>query len=163
MKLKAGKAVLAGALAAALAGCSDGGITDDFGPPPGFSFIGTWQLSVEAALDCWGAFETRIAITQATVTTNSNGTLSLNNPAGWWYMAGSGPDNPSTLSGSLNPTSGTFSLLLWRGADATKQGHFDGVATSETHISGTFTDPDDAFRGAPGTKPCSANAHAIKD
>lgn len=163
MRSRAGKAVLAATMAAVLAGCSDNGITDDGGPPPGFSFLGTWQLSVEAALDCWPAFETRIAITSGTVTTNANGTQSVNNPAGWWYLPGSGPDTPSTLSGSLNPTAGTFSLLLWRGADASRRGRFDGVVTNETHINGTFSDPDGAFRTAPGTKPCSANAHAIKD
>lgn len=163
MRSRAGKGVLAAAVAAALGGCGDGGITDDFGPPSGFSFIGTWQLHIEAALDCWPAFDTRIDITSATVTTNANGTLSLNNPAGWWYLPGSGPDTPSTLSGSLSPAAGTFSLLLWRGADASKRGRFDGVVSSETHLNGTFSDPDDAFRSAPGTKPCSANAHAIKD
>lgn len=162
MRSRAGQAVLAAAVAA-LAGCSGGdGITDG-GPPPGFSFLGTWQLHVEAALDCWEAFDTRIAITSATVTTNANGTLGLSNPEGWWYLAGSGPDNPSTLSGTLTPASGTFNLRLWRGADATKQGRYDGVVTDATHLSGTFTDPDAAFRSAPGTKPCSANAHAVKD
>ena len=161
MRSRAAQAVLAVSVAA-MAGCGKT-IIDDFGPPPGFSFLGTWQLHVEAALDCWDAFDTRIAITQSTVTTNANGTLSLSNAAGWWYLAGDGPDHPSTLSGSLNPSAGTFSLLLWRGADATKQGHFDGVVTSATHISGTFSDPDAAFRPAPSTRPCSANAHAIKD
>ena len=163
MRSRAGQAVLAATAVAVLAGCGSKTIIDDFGPPPGFSFLGTWQLHVDAAQDCWGAFDTRIAITPATVTTNANGTQSLSNPAGWWYLAGDGPDHPSTLSGSLDPEDGTFSLRLWRGADATKQGRLDGVVMDLTHISGTFTDPDDAFRGAPGTHPCSANAHAIKD
>src|ERR1700741_3456798 len=112
MKFKAVQGMMLGA---ALAGCAGDSPTDGGGPPDGFTFLGTWQLHVDAATNCWAEFDTRIAITQATLTTGSNGTLQLNNPAGWWYIAPPGPDHPSTLTGSLSPASGAFTLRLWRG------------------------------------------------
>jgi hypothetical protein len=160
MRLKAGwGALLCGVLAVPACGSGDG--PTDGGLPADFTFVGTWQLQVQAAQDCWAAFETRISITQASLTAGANGTAQLMNPAGWWFLGGTGPDTPATLSGVVNPTSGTFQLRLWN-TTAAKQGRFDGVAANATRLSGTFTDPDDAFH-TPGTHPCSAQAHAIKD
>ena len=159
---KAVQAMLVGAMAA-LAGCESGGGITDGGLPDGFSFLGTWQLHVDAATNCWAEFDVRISVTQASLTAGANGASQVMNSAGWWYIAAPGPDHPSTLSGTLNATTGTFSFLLWQGADATRRGHFDGTASSATVISGTFSDPDRAFRSAPGTHPCSSTAHATKD
>jgi hypothetical protein len=162
MRLKAvHAALLCGALA--VAGCSGGDGPTESGPPAGFTFLGTWELQVEAAMNCWNAFEARIEITQASLTPGTNGVSQLMNPEGWWYTAAPGPDNPSTLSGSLNSTTGTFTLRLWKDNQANKRGQFAGSAQTLTRMSGTFTDPDGAFRTTQGTQPCSANAHALKD
>ena len=160
MRLKAvGAALFCGALA--VAGC-DGASSTDEGLPADFTFLGTWQLHVDAAANCWAEFDTRISITAAGLTAGANGTSQLLNPEGWWYLGGTGPDHPSTLSGVVNPTTGTFQLRLWN-TTATRQGRFDGVASSATRLGGTFTDPDLAFRTSAGTHPCSAPAHALKD
>ena len=160
MKFKAVAALLASAAVAA--GCSGDGPTDP-GPPAGFSVVGTWLLQVEAAANCWPAFDTRISIPQASLTAVANGTATVLNGEGWWYVAGTGPDVTSTLSGTVDLNRGTVSLRLWQGASAAKQGHFSGSAQTATLISGTFSDPDGLFRTSAGTHPCSANAHAIKD
>jgi len=160
MRLKTGwAALLCGALA--VTGCNGDSPTDE-GLPADFTFLGTWQLHVDAATDCWAEFDTRISITQASLTAGSGGTAQLTNAEGWWFLTGSGPDHPSTLSGTLNPTTGVFQLRLWN-TTAARQGHFDGVASSDTRLGGTFTDPDGAFRTSTGTHPCSAPAHALKD
>lgn len=162
MTFKAVQAMLLGA-AVAVAGCdSSGGITGG-GIPDGFSFLGTWQLHVDAATNCWPAFDVRIGITQASLTAGANGAAQVMNPAGWWYIEAPGPDTPFTLSGTLNQNTGTFSFLLWKNNNSSTQGHFDGTATGVTNISGTFTDPDGAFRTSAGTHPCSSTAHATKD
>jgi hypothetical protein len=158
------KAVRAALLCAVLAapGCTDG---SDPGPDPlpaDFTFLGTWQLHVDAATNCWAEFDTRISITAASLTAGTNGTSQLMNPEGWWFLAGTGPDHAATLSGTVKPTTGVFALRLWN-TTAAKQGRFEGVASSSTRLGGTFTDPDNAFRTIAGTHPCSAMAHAIKD
>jgi len=153
-------AVLCGALAAP--GCGSGDGPTDGGLPADFTFVGTWQLHVDAAANCWSEFDTRISITQASLTAAGNGTAQLMNTEGWWYLGGTGPDDPATLSGVVNPTTGVFQLRLWN-TTSTRQGHFDGVASSAVRLGGTFTDPDLAFRTTAGTHPCSAPAHAIKD
>jgi hypothetical protein len=161
MRLKAVRAaLLCGALA--MAGCNGDSPTDDEGLPADFTFLGTWQLHVDAATDCWAEFDTRISITAASLTAGASGTAQLLNPEGWWYLGGTGPDHPWTLSGVVTPATGVFQLRLWNTTN-TRQGHFDGVASSATRLGGTFTDPNDAFRGAPSTHPCSAPAHALKD
>jgi len=160
MKLKTMAALLASAAVAV--GCKgDGPIDPD--PPEGFNVVGTWLITVDAAANCWPAFETRISIPQASLTAGANGMASVLNSEGWWYVAGTGPDVTSTLSGTVDLNRGTVSLRLWQGANAAKQGHFNGSAQTATRISGTFTDPDGLFRTSAGTHPCSANAHAMKD
>src|SRR3954451_8616762 len=162
MRLKAvWGALLCGALAAP--GCSSGDGPTDGGLPADFTFLGTWQLHVDAATDCWAEFDTRIDITAASLSAaGGNGNAQLMNTAGWWYLGGTGPDHPATLSGTLNPATGTFQLRLWN-TTSTRQGHFDGVASSDTRLGGTFTDPDLAFRTNTSTHPCTATAHALKD
>lgn len=162
MKVKALQAALLGG-ALAIAGCEGGGGPTDGGPPANFSFLGTWQLHVDAATNCWAEFDTRISITQASLSAGAGGASQVMNTAGWWYTAAPGPDHPSTLGGTINPATGTYSLDLWQGADASKQGHFNGTVANENRLSGTFTDPNDVFRAAPGTHPCSSTAHAIRD
>lgn len=161
MRLRTIQAALMGGVMA-VAGCDGGGGPTDSGPPPGLSFLGTWQLHVDAQTNCWADIDVRISIDQASLTAGANGLQQLMNPDGWWYVS-TGPDHPSTLSGNLNPGDATVSLLLWQGTQADKRGHFDGVATSATHLSGTFTDPDVAFRNTSNTHPCTSTAHAIKD
>jgi hypothetical protein len=161
MRFKAVQAALLCAVLAAPA-CSDAG---DPGPDPlpaDFTFLGTWQLHVDAATDCWAEFDTRISITPASLTAGVNGTSQVMNPEGWWFLAGSGPDHAATLSGTLKPATGVFALRLWN-QTAAKQGRFEGVASSDTRLGGTFTDPDGAFRTTAGTHPCSSPAHATKD
>ncbi|MFL5382038.1 MAG: hypothetical protein ACJ8GN_05950 [Longimicrobiaceae bacterium] len=160
MRLKAMAALFASA--AVVVGCKSDGPTDP-GPPAGFSVVGTWLIVVDAAANCWPAFETRISIPQASLTAGANGIASVLNSQGWWYVAGTGPDVTSTLSGTVDLNRGTVSLRLWQGASAAKQGHFEGSAQSATRISGTFTDPDGLFRTTASTHPCSASAHADKD
>lgn len=161
MRLKMVAALLASTVMAVPA-CSSDGPTDS-GPPADFSVVGTWQLHVDEAANCWAAFDTRFSIPQASLTAGANGTATVLNSEGWWYLVGSGPDAPSTLSGTVDLTRGTVSLRLWQGTNSTKQGHFDGAAETATRISGTFADPDGAFRTTASTKPCSASAHATKD
>ncbi|HKP76369.1 MAG TPA: hypothetical protein VJT67_12650 [Longimicrobiaceae bacterium] len=161
MKVKAMTAAVLGGMMA-LAGC-DGSGTPVEPPPPGFSLLGTWQVHVDGADNCWAAFDARIEFTQASLSTRSDGKTAVLNSEGWWLLAGTGPDHPSTLSGVVDPADASFQLLLWQGADASKQGHFNGSASSATHLTGTFTDPDFAFRTSPGTHPCSSTAHADKD
>ena len=158
------KAVYAALLCGAMAvpACSDGIGPEDEPLPADFTFLGTWQLSVDAATDCWAAFETRISITPASLTSGANGAAQVMNPEGWWFLGGTGPDVTHTLSGTVNQTTGTFRFLLWNPTSA-KQGHFDGVAASGTLLNGTFTDPDAVFRTTSNTKPCSAPAHAVKE
>lgn len=158
------KAVYAALLCGAMAvpACSDG-----IGPvekplPDDFTFVGTWLLTVDPAMDCWAGFETRIEITAASLTAGVNGNSQLMNPEGWRFLGGTGPDVVRTLSGTVNPTDGSFRLRLWYPTSA-KQGHFEGAASSATRLGGTFTDPDGAFRTTSNTKPCSAPAHALKD
>ncbi|HEV7588336.1 MAG TPA: hypothetical protein VGO40_09490 [Longimicrobium sp.] len=161
MRLKAVQAALLCGVLAAPA-CSD---TAGSGPDPlpaGFTFVGTWQLHVDAATDCWAAFDTRISIPQASLTAGVNGTSQLMNTDGWWFLGGTGPDVHATLSGTVNQSTGVFALRLWN-TTAARQGRFEGVASSATRLGGTFTDPDAAFRTIAGTHPCSAPAHAIKD
>jgi hypothetical protein len=154
-------ALLCAAMAAPA--CESGVGPGDDPLPADFSFVGTWELHVEAALNCWAAFDTRISITPATLTAGANGSSSLMNPEGWWFLAGTGPDNKYTLSGTLTPGAGTFQLELWSSTAVAGRGHFDGVASSNTRLGGTFTDPDRVFRASAGTHPCSAPAHAIRD
>jgi hypothetical protein len=161
MRLKAATAAVLGGMMAVTA-CNGSGPTDS-GPPEGFNLLGTWQVHVDAAANCWDAFDARIEFTAASLSTRGDGKTVVMNSAGWWFLAGSGPDHPSTLSGVVDPADASFALLLWQGADASKQGHFSGSAASATHLSGTFTDPDFAFRTVAGTHPCSASAHADKD
>lgn len=162
MRLKAVAALVSAVVVAGA--CSGGGDGDPtFVPPEGFSFLGTWQVHVDEAANCWASFDTRISITPESLTARANGTASVLNTDGWWHLGGTGPDVHSTLSGTLDPVRGTFSLRLWNGTDESREGHFDGVVTSATHLSGTFTDPDGVFRTSGGTHPCSAPAHADKD
>src|SRR5690349_2849729 len=148
MKFRAiGAALLGGVLA--MTGCSSDTPTDE-GLPADFTFVGTWQLHVDAAANCWAEFDTRISITQASLTAGTNNNAQLMNAEGWWFLGGTGPDHPFTLSGTVNPVSGAFQLRLWN-TTAARQGHFDGVASNATRLGGTFTDPDVAFRASAGT------------
>ena len=161
MRFKAVRAAILCAVLAAPA-CTDAGDPRPDPLPADFTFLGTWQLHVEAATDCWAEFDTRIEFTPASLTAGVNGASQVMITDGWWFLAGTGPDHPGTMSGTLNQTTGTFQLRLWN-PTAAKQGHFDGVASSDTRLGGTFTDPDNAFRTIAGTHPCSAMAHATKD
>jgi hypothetical protein len=161
MRLKAVHAALLCAVMA-LPACGDGTGPEEEPLPADFTFVGTWLLTVDPATDCWAGFETRITITQASLTGGVNGTSQLMNPEGWRFLEGTGPDVARTLSGTVNQTTGDFRFLLWYPTSA-KQGHFDGVAASGTLLNGTFTDPDAVFRTTSNTKPCSAPAHAVKE
>ena len=158
------KAVYAALLCGAMAvpACSDGTGPGTEPLPADFTFVGSWVLTVDPAADCWAGFETRIYITPGSLTAGVSGTSQLMNPEGWRFLGGTGPDVVRTLSGTVNPTTGSFRLLLWNSTSA-KQGHFDGVASSATRLGGNFTDPDGAFRTTSSTHPCSALAHALKD
>ena len=160
MKLKGVAALLAAVMAAPA--CSSDGPTD-IDPPANFSVVGTWQLHVNEAANCWGEFDVRISISQASLTAGANGTASVLNSEGWWYLGGTGPDVKSTMSGTVNLNQATVALRLWEGASSARQGQFSGSATTATHISGTFTDPDGLFRTTASTHPCSSNAYADKD
>ena len=160
MRFKAVAALLAAVMVAPACG-SDGPVDSD--PPANFSAVGTWQLHVNEAANCWGAFDLRISLPQASLTPGANGTAAVLSSEGWWYLGGTGPDVKSTLSGTVNLNQATVALRLWQGASSAKQGRFDGAATTATHISGTFSDPDGLFRTTPGTHPCSSNAYADKD
>jgi hypothetical protein len=160
MKLKGMAALLAAVVAAPACG-SDGPTVSD--PPEGFNVVGTWQLHVNEAANCWAAFDVRISFTQASLTSGANGTASVLNSEGWWYLGGTGPDVKSTLSGTVNLNQATMALRLWEGASSARQGQFSGAATTATHISGSFSDPDGLFRTTAGTHPCSSNAFADKD
>jgi hypothetical protein len=160
MKLKGVAALLAAVMA--VPACGSDGPTES-GPPEGFSAVGTWQLHVNEAANCWAAFDVRISVPQASLTPGANGTAAVLNSDGWWYLGGTGPDVKSTLSGTVNLTQATVALLLWEGASSARQGRFSGAATTATHISGTFSDPDGLFRTTADTHPCSSNAYADKD
>src|SRR5215218_5818305 len=144
MRLKAVAALVSAVMVAGA--CSSEGGDPVFVPPVGFSFLGTWQVHVDEAANCWPAFDTRISITDESLTPRTNGSASVLNSDGWWHLGGTGPDIHSTLSGTIDPTRGTFSLRLWNGTDQTRQGHFDGVVVTAAHLTGTFTDPDNVFR-----------------
>jgi len=160
MKLK-GVAALLAAVMVAPACTGDSPIDPD--PPADFNVVGTWQLHVNEATNCWAAFDVRIGVSQPSLTPGANGTAAVLNSEGWWYLGGTGPDVKSTLSGTVNLTQATVALRLWDGASSARQGQFSGAATTATHISGTFTDPDGLFRTSAGTHPCSSNAYADKD
>ena len=138
MKLKGVAALFAAVMA--VPACSGDGPVDS-GPPENFSVVGTWQLHVNDAANCWGAFDVRINLPQASLTTGANGTAAVLSSEGWWYLGGTGPDVKSTLSGTVSLTQATVALRLWQGASSAKQGQFNGSATTATHISGTFSGP----------------------
>src|SRR5215207_10167661 len=126
------RAVWAAMLCAVLAvpACGEVGDPGREPLPADFTFVGTWQLHVDAATGCWAEFDTRISITQASLTAGTNGNSLLMNTEGWWFLGGTGPDHPETLSGTVKQSTGVFALRLWNPTSA-RQGRFEGVASSK--------------------------------
>jgi hypothetical protein len=145
-------------LAGALCACDGQGPTQS-GPPADFHYAGSWSVKVEAALDCWPAFELAMDIAPGSLTSTGAGTFTVLDAAGW-HVPGVGGDEG--LSGTLNENAGTFSLSFWKNHNSATAGRFAGTVEGANSLSGTFTDPDNVFRSSPGTHPCSAHASATR-
>ena len=140
-------------LVALLPACSDSA-----GPEVGpAAYAGTWRLSVARVEGCWPAFE--LMFTIGPDDTDSGTDEFINVDSNWWLP------NASTrrdLTGNINWLRNDFLLLFWTRGTLSNRGQFAGTGPDSRMLSGTFSDPDNAFRNVVGSNFCTAPATATR-
>jgi hypothetical protein len=145
-------------LAFTLASCDSAtGSGDGFDPN---DYVGNWTLHIAAAANCWPAFDLVFLIPQEAASASDPDVFNIVESEGWWFA--SVPANRFTYSGHINsPGEGNdFDIRFWKANSSVHQGHFVGASHSRSSMSGTFTDPDQAFRGTLYSGWCEATATA---
>ena len=147
-------AVMVAIVVGTITGCSDSGGPDE---SEAQAYVGTWQLEVGEAAECWPAFTLRFLVEQNDADAASDG--SMNVVSRWWEGTGPVPSGePNPLTGNINWSANTFGILYHKIFGA---GEFAGTAVTPDGLEGTFTDANGVFASLdPGKDGCTAPATA---